>query len=75
MNYIQSYKDGKTKRKHRIIVEEYLGRNLRDDEVVHHIDGDKRNNSISNLVVVTRAEHARIHASSIDRSKPVFNLL
>jgi hypothetical protein len=29
---------------------------------LHHIDGDKRNNAISNLMLVTRTEHSRIHA-------------
>lgn len=28
---------------------------------VHHIDGDKTNNDISNLVAITKAEHLREH--------------
>lgn len=42
-------------------MEEKLGRILRETEIVHHVDGNKLNNEISNLQVVTRAEHARIH--------------
>jgi hypothetical protein len=29
--------------------------------VVHHIDEDKHNNDISNLVLMTRADHMRLH--------------
>jgi hypothetical protein len=52
---------GKRRYAHTIIMESYLGRELGADETVHHIDGDKLNNSISNLRVVKRADHAREH--------------
>lgn len=59
------------KSEHRVIVEKMLGRELRQDELVHHIDGNKKNNNPDNLMIVTRAEHAKIHREQIDRSKPV----
>jgi transposase-like protein len=34
---------------HRLVMAEFLGRPLRRSETVHHIDGDKANNAISNL--------------------------
>lgn len=34
---------------HRIIMERKLGRPLRTDEIIHHIDGDTYNNNINNL--------------------------
>ena len=34
---------------------------------VHHIDGNKINNDISNLAVVTREEHKNIHGILEDR--------
>lgn len=46
---------------HRYIMEQYLGRKLRKDEVVHHKDGNKRNNDIENLVLMSRSEHSREH--------------
>lgn len=47
---------------HRVLVESFIGRKLRKDEVVHHKDGNKLNNDISNLVIMTPSEHALYHA-------------
>jgi hypothetical protein len=47
---------------HRVIMEKHLGRSLRSDEIVHHIDGDKTNNDISNLIIMSQSEHAKLHA-------------
>lgn len=47
---------------HRVIVENYLKRLLRDDEVVHHINENKKDNRIENLQVLSVEEHARLHA-------------
>lgn len=46
---------------HRLEVEKAIGRRLTSDEIVHHIDSNKKNNKIENLVILTRNEHARIH--------------
>ena len=43
--------------KHRLAMAKHLGRCLTDDEVVHHIDRDRTNNNIGNLVLLTRQEH------------------
>ena len=40
----------------------HIGRKLNPDECVHHIDRNKSNNSLSNLRLMTNAEHARLHA-------------
>lgn len=46
---------------HVVLMEERIGRALLDDEVVHHIDGDKSNNDINNLALMTRSAHTRLH--------------
>ena len=46
---------------HRLVMENYLGRVLDRNEVVHHINGDPSDNRIENLELMTLAEHGRMH--------------
>jgi hypothetical protein len=54
---------------HRTVAELRLGRTLKSTEEVHHIDGNHKNNSIDNLVVISKSEHAKIHARIKQRDK------
>jgi hypothetical protein len=53
---------------HRLVLSEHLGRPLLADEIVHHKDGDKLNNKISNLELVTREMHANHHRAEISEA-------
>lgn len=46
---------------HRKVMEDFIGRKLRNDEIVHHKDMNKLNNDISNLEILTRSEHTKLH--------------
>lgn len=51
---------------HRLVMERHIGRYLEPTEVVHHIDGNPRNNDILNLkLYATQAEHIRTEHSNI----------
>lgn len=47
-------------RVHRKVLEDKVGK-IPPNLVVHHIDGNKQNNSLKNLQLLTRSEHFKLH--------------
>jgi hypothetical protein len=57
-------KVGRTwKRQHRHLMELHLGRSLGLREHVHHKNGDRADNRLENLEVMTQQEHTRLHTT------------
>jgi hypothetical protein len=53
----------KRRRVHVVLMEQKIGRRLFANECVHHIDGNKTNNELSNLQLMTFQDHSRLHAN------------
>lgn len=60
--YRRGYSFGRATYAHRAAVEQDIGRRLTSQEVVHHINRDRTDNRIENLMLMpNQAAHARLH--------------
>lgn len=54
--------DGRHIYEHRLVMERHLGRLLRSDEHVHHVNEDRADNRLENLRLLSKADHVRLHS-------------
>lgn len=62
-------RNGKHTSEHRYVMEQYLGRELERNEYVHHKNGDKHDNRLENLEVMTPLAHNREHQEKLPKIK------
>lgn len=54
---------------HRIVMEEYLGRELQTHEQVHHRNGNTSDNRLENLALTINGEHRKLYHHDAPRDK------
>ena len=66
--YAKGHVNGKLKYLHRYVWECNYGEIPKGFEI-HHIDGDKRNNDIKNLIMIPSKDHRSLHAKTVTERK------
>ena len=54
--------NGKQIMEHRLVIQKHINRELKSEEIVHHINGNKLDNRLENLEIVSRSTHKKIHS-------------
>lgn len=67
--------NGKYRREHHLVMEKAINRPLKKKEIVHHWDGNRKNNQLNNLALLRSASaHRRLHAFAERHKIPVLML-
>ena len=70
MNKYKAMKvNGKRIDEHRYIMEQHLKRKLNRNEIVHHINGNKGDNRLENLKLMSLSEHSKEHLTGVKKSE------
>jgi|WetSurMetagenome_2_1015567.scaffolds.fasta_scaffold34565_2 hypothetical protein len=64
--------NGKYVLEHKNVYEKYYGIKIKKGYCVHHIDRNKLNNTIENLEIMSRKEHARLHHIKLSKEDVEF---
>lgn len=72
--YILVNKGNKYIAEHRLIMERYLGRHLKSDEVIHHINRNRKDNRLCNLQLMTRKSHRALHSKEDFKCRKKYNI-
>lgn len=67
--YRRVFYNGSYVREHRLIMERHLGRKLKPNECVHHKNGNRKDNLLANLKVMTFSEHTKFHKRDLSKEK------
>lgn len=69
----KTYINGRYIYEHRYLIEQKIGRLIRDNEHVHHLNGEKLDNRIENLQLMKQNIHIKLHNKK--RSKPKVKII
>lgn len=59
--YLYRGDNGRWISEHRLLMERHVGRPLKSNEHVHHVNGDTRDNRLTNLELIEQRAHMRLH--------------
>ena len=64
---------GKLTYEHRVVMENFIKRKLKKNEVVHHINGNKKDNRIENLIIMKLKKHNCFEANKKELLHSIIN--